>query len=74
MDGRQLHKDRYLEDYPSVIKQPEIYWPHLEIKYKFDIVLLDKTAPYLSRLIAYLKNLKTWRMVYSDEYCVVFAR
>ena len=72
VDGRQLDKKRFFDDYLALVQAPERLWPDLQERYRFAAVLLDKTPPYLQKLREYLKGLPSWALVYEDESCVVF--
>ncbi len=67
VDGRQLNPERLLTEYPQTLTAPARFWPELQQRYQFDIVLLDPHSTRTQRLKNYLTTEAGWQIAFQDK-------
>lgn len=74
VDGRQLNKEFYFNLYYATLKSPERYWPQIDERFRFQIVLLDGGALSNLKIIRYINRLPDWQLLAVEGSCVVFVK
>jgi len=73
VDNRQFNMELY-DEYVSINREPDKYWPAAENKYSIKIALLDTMHPGSNRIARYLHSSSRWKLVFLDNAIVIFVK
>ena len=72
-DSRQVNQEQFFK-YVVTAGNPQKNWPVLEEEYGLRLALLDASLPVGSKLIRYLHDHPSWKLVFIDGVYLIFVK
>jgi hypothetical protein len=74
VDGRQVDKHIFFEQFVPFLNNPVALWEVLDEKYNFQIVFLELRSDAYTLLANYINHHPKWQLVLIDGWDIVFAK